>query len=204
MLGVFLPHLPCEIAEANSLWFHMGFPSDSCRLSMNFDRTFVIFNQFQSASVNSNQFQSVWLGQKRRNWWTTGRRGKQHLIGNGISEANAIFLRCWCTFEAFGDILFFAVACWGWSVGETAVGQYYRKTAFLSQFWAHLFHPHCRQPIFIFVRLWAEKLVEPPKWTNCESSSRMNRRNPDGRPTMLNQQLRKPWLWMTPCTPKVI
>ena len=47
-----------------------GFPPDSRWRATHFDRFSVIFNQFQSASVsliNFNQFQSVWLGQKRRN-----------------------------------------------------------------------------------------------------------------------------------------
>ena len=78
-LGVFSTHLPCEIAETDFRQFFNRFHSDSCRLSIHFDRFSVIFNQFQSVSISFNQFQSVWLGQKRRNLLTTGRWGKQHV-----------------------------------------------------------------------------------------------------------------------------
>ena len=54
-LGVFWPHLPCEIAEANFRPFQ-GFSPDSRRLSIRFDRFSVIFSQFQSASISLNQF----------------------------------------------------------------------------------------------------------------------------------------------------
>ena len=37
----------------------MGFPPDSRRLSIHVDRFAVIFNQFQSVSVNFSQFESV-------------------------------------------------------------------------------------------------------------------------------------------------
>ena len=39
----------------------------------------LIFSRFQSASVNFNQFHSVWLSQKRKNLLATGRWGKQHV-----------------------------------------------------------------------------------------------------------------------------
>ena len=58
-----------------------GSPPDSHWLYIHSVRFSVIFNQFQSASVsliNLIQFQSVWLCQKRRNLFTTGRWGKQH------------------------------------------------------------------------------------------------------------------------------
>ena len=73
--GVFSPHLPCEMAEANFRRFQWFSP----RFLSIFTGFPVIFNQFQSASVSFNQFQSVWLGRKRRNLLTTGRWGKQHL-----------------------------------------------------------------------------------------------------------------------------
>ena len=78
MLGVFSPHLPCEMAEANFRQFQWFSP----RFLSIFNRFRWIschFSQFQSILVSFNQFQSVWLGQKRRNWLTTGRWGKQHL-----------------------------------------------------------------------------------------------------------------------------
>ena len=68
----------------------MVFPQILCRFSIDFDWFSVIFNQFQAASVNFNQFnqfQSVWLGQKRRNLLTTGRWGKQHLKMGGWTSA---------------------------------------------------------------------------------------------------------------------
>ena len=59
----------------------MGFPQildDFPSISIDFLSFSISFTQFQSVSVNSNQFESVWLGQKRRNWLTTGRWGKEH------------------------------------------------------------------------------------------------------------------------------
>ena len=66
------------IAEPNFGDFN-GFPPDSRRLSSDFDRFSVIFNQIQSVSIDFNQFQSVWLGQKRWSCLTTGRWGKNTL-----------------------------------------------------------------------------------------------------------------------------
>ena len=57
-------------------------PPISRRLSIHFDRFCIIFNQFQSVSTSVSlfhQFGSVWLGRKRRNLFTTGRWGKQHV-----------------------------------------------------------------------------------------------------------------------------
>ena len=59
LLGVFWPHLPCEIAEANFRRFQLFSPD----FSLTFQSISIDFNQFQSASINFlinfNQFQSV-------------------------------------------------------------------------------------------------------------------------------------------------
>ena len=52
-----------------------GFPPDSRRLSIYFDRLSVI-------SISFSQLQSVSIGQNRRNLLSTGRWGKQHLINH--------------------------------------------------------------------------------------------------------------------------
>ena len=55
VLGVFSPHLPCEMAEANSRRFQWFSP----RFLSIFNRFPVILNQFQSILISFNQFQSV-------------------------------------------------------------------------------------------------------------------------------------------------
>ena len=58
MLGVFCPTFHAKSLKPIFDNFN-GFPPDSRRLSIHLDRFSVIFSQFQSASVNFNQFQSV-------------------------------------------------------------------------------------------------------------------------------------------------
>ena len=56
------------------------------------------FSQFQSILINFNQFQSVWLSQKRRNLLTTGRWGKQHLMN--ARRISASSQSCYLCFRA--------------------------------------------------------------------------------------------------------
>ena len=74
-----------------------GFPPDSCRLSIDFEIDFlsfsISFSQLQSILIIFNQFQSVWLGQKRRNFrrrWN-GHNFFVHKIVAFIKSTNA----CW-------------------------------------------------------------------------------------------------------------
>ena len=67
-LGVFSPHLPCEIAEANFRRFWMFFfLPDSCRLSIQFDRFSVTFNPFHYNSALPTCVSSAMLLYTMRN-----------------------------------------------------------------------------------------------------------------------------------------
>ena len=67
-------------------------------VSIDFLSFSISFSQLQSILINFNQFQSVWLGQKRRNLLTTGRWGKQHVtfpqIKSVIISARTVLWTC--------------------------------------------------------------------------------------------------------------
>ena len=58
LVGVFAPP---SMRNRRSQFFGdvNGFPPDSCRLSIHFDRFSVVFNLPQSVSISFNQFQSI-------------------------------------------------------------------------------------------------------------------------------------------------
>ena len=82
ILDVFGPHLPCEMAETNFRRFQLDFPQilvDLQFVSIDSLLFSISFSHFRLVLINFNQFQSVGLGQKRRNLLTPGRWGKEHV-----------------------------------------------------------------------------------------------------------------------------
>ena len=71
----------------------IGFPQilvDFQSISFDFLSFSISFSQPQSALINFNQFQSVWVSEKRRNLLTTGRWVKQRKTRSTLASHSAI------------------------------------------------------------------------------------------------------------------
>ena len=82
LLGAFFTPPSTRNRRSQYSAISMGFPQmfvDFQSISFDFLSFSISFSQLQSVLINFNQFQSVWLSQKRRNLLTTGRWGKQHV-----------------------------------------------------------------------------------------------------------------------------